>query len=108
MKISEILFKAADLIEPEGAWCQGPFAIDENGEEIFSSEHWSAAKSLCAAGALTVAAGGYTARRSAARLHIERVIGDHLVDFNEAEGRTQAEVVAKLREAATKAQEQGQ
>lgn len=34
MSPSEILFKTADLIEPEGVWCQIHFALDKKGRAV--------------------------------------------------------------------------
>lgn len=98
--VSEILFAAADLIEPEGAWSGG-------GKQPTHSACY------CAAIAVDTVCGcighpdGEVARE---------FLSDHLgapnhtvgiYQWNDAPERTQAEVVAKLREAAEKAREQG-
>lgn len=103
MKISEILFKAADLIEPEGAWTQGALARGADGEPVEPEDR--DATCWCISGALMRLSDGqfYELIKP-----VERVIGGRIIPaWNDTKGRTQAEVVAKLREAATKAQEQG-
>ena len=98
--IADILDRAADLIEPEGAWTQMDWG---NREDCF-----------CMLGAVAYAAGidpdspwsGNPACE--ARVPLTEVIGVpifELTEWNDTPGRTQAEVVAKLREAAAKARE---
>jgi hypothetical protein len=101
--VAEILDAAADLIEPEGAWTQKANARDAGGEKV--SALGSAATCFCMAGALIRASGG-----EYPKTFVEAVLPepsspyhDWLVAFNDAPGRTQAEVVAKLREAAAAA-----
>jgi hypothetical protein len=99
--VSEILFAAADLIEPEGAWTTGSFR--------------GTGPCFCILGALAQVGVGDAFRGNfiegpLAEAHdlLASVIGEPFVDhWNDREGRTQAEVVAKLREAAEKAREQG-
>jgi hypothetical protein len=85
MDIADALERAADLIEPEGAWGQG-FYRRRDGR-------------LCAADAIWLIEG----RRwdDAFRFFTEFV--GPVGTWNDAPERTQAEVVAKLREAAVKA-----
>jgi hypothetical protein len=111
MNISDVLDRAADLIEPEGRWVQGPFAADAKGREIFEREKgpiYPGATCFCIAGAINKVLGR---RNRHSRMDVKAVlsscIGANFIDFNEAPGRTQPEVVAKLREAAAKAREQG-
>lgn len=88
MRPYEILFKAADLIEPEGRWLQDNFA-DGGG--------------FCAAGAIFYASSGISDRRNAdiARDVFRKIIRrGNIGHWNDAKGRTQAEVVAALRQAA--------
>jgi hypothetical protein len=97
--LADIFDEAADLIEPEGAWVRHT-AGDRR-------------TCFCMASAIGVAAGNidgpndyfYLARDMVSKVVPESVTP--MVDFNDAPGRTQAEVVAKLREAAAKAREQG-
>lgn len=110
MGIADVLDRAADLIEPEGAWTKGPFAVDKCGREVF--EHLRGypkeAVAFCAAGAITQASRGRNWRRREAKDLADSLtpVGS-IIQFNEDRGRTQSEVVAKLREAAAKAREQG-
>lgn len=100
--IAEILNRTADLIEPEGAWTRGWFARDAQGRpvDVLSVE----AVSWCAAGAILRTG-----------LEAFEAFGDEfgsmpscgLQNWNDAAGRTQSEVVSKLREAASKAREEG-
>lgn len=93
--VPEILRAAADLIEPEGAWTQGRLNIFRNGQPVC----W------CAMGAIIHASGG--CGRDAVSL-IEADLPRSpsteplrpIAKWNDAPERTQAEVVAKLREAA--------
>jgi hypothetical protein len=93
LSVAEVLDAAADLIEPEGAWTQG---------------EWGSDGCWCLDGALMAAKGScqtwpeLEAVRNAIGPECETAIG-----WNDAPERTQAEVVAKLREAAAKAKEQG-
>jgi hypothetical protein len=96
--VSEILFAAADLIEPEGAWTQRRFGSREAG-------------CYCIMGALHQhrwdAGLEFDDGVRAPALYLEGFLGEIVAHWNDARGRTQAEVVAKLREAAEKAREQG-
>jgi hypothetical protein len=96
LSVADVLERAANLIEPEGAWTKedyvGPSgtcwcvlgAIKRAGD--FANDLNPAAEALRAA--LGVGYGG-------------------IPDWNDAPERTQDEVVAKLREAAALAREQG-
>ena len=101
MKVSEILFKAAELIEERGL-AKGEWQDDETG-------------CLCAEGAITFAAGlrifadaccSPAGRFLEAYLRETVGYGD-IPAWNDAEERTPNEIVSGLRSAATKAQEQG-
>lgn len=108
MSAADILEKAADLIEPEGAWTRFVFARDASGRRV--SEQDPSATCWCAAGAITVTAGGGFFGEGAwkARSALLEALGAGIIpNWNDAPDRTQAEVVAKLREAAEKAREQG-
>lgn len=92
--VADVLEAAADLIEPEGRWAQ----------DIF----YKRGDCYCLVGALREAAGAGSAiavERGpiADAVHAARGPDDRVMlhDWNDAPGRTQAEVVAKLREAAS-------
>jgi hypothetical protein len=95
--VAEILDRATSLIEPDGAWIQGGDISLSNGR-----------RSYCAMGAL------WAARRQRAQevplteydeawQLLRHTVGGSVVQYNDAPERTQAEVVAKFREAASKA-----
>lgn len=100
MTPAEILTKAAELLEKPGAWTQGAFARTATGEKCFPGAN---AVCWCAGGALTQVSPreAAVAATKAYRLFDDLVGG--LLSFNDHPSRTQAEVVAKLREAAAKA-----
>jgi hypothetical protein len=108
---ADVLERAAKLIEPEGAWTQGAFSLDETGSHSEDLTAIGPAVCWCVLGAIAeivgvdpVAPWGLNNTAVAAKLALSRVIEDDNVPmFNDAPGRTQAEVVAKLREAAAKA-----
>lgn len=89
--LSEILERAASLIEPEGAWQQGGYG--------------DGGLPTCIGGAVNLALG----RRSWDAPYMDSTVQflngfvGGVAHFNDAPGRTQSEVVAKLREAASKA-----
>lgn len=104
--VADILDRAADLIEPEGAWTQGAFVRDAFGSDVYEAfrEEAADAACFCLYGAIGSVIGrdpeGY---RDADPL-LEAVLGVsspyEVAKWNDAPERTQAEVVAKLREAA--------
>lgn len=106
LSIAEVLDRAADLIEPEGAWQQGTWARDVSGKAVTL---WcDKATCFCMRGAVVRASG---LSMSAELTGINAALGfrraSQMARWNDREGRTQAEVVAKLREAAALAREQG-
>lgn len=108
MKPSEILDKAADLIEPKGAWTQGWFGRDSGGREI---HRVAKAKCFCTIGAMLAAEGHDGFRRWPDRLaseylHLAAGI-HHIPNWNDYPARTQAEVVTALRQAAELARKDG-
>lgn len=110
MEVADILNAAADLIEPEGAWTQGYFAADELGGKWQDEETTMyGAVCWCALGAVADVTGQdpwatWDATPAGAAMDaIKQVIGGPVVQWNDAPERTQAEVVAALREAAKKA-----
>jgi hypothetical protein len=115
--VAGILDRAADLIEPEGMWTRQSYARDAKGREI--SPESPEATCFCMMGAISRVASNHADLHAALALVGEGLppspkynahIGgaDYvaaIARFNDAPERTQAEVVAKLREAAAKAQE---
>lgn len=104
-QIRDVLLKAAELIEPEGAWCQGTFARDVDGEfvrDIMAPEAcqwcaWGGIEKACLLLRLDIEDDGDAAVAAVeAALEPRASIGM----WNDAEYRRQADVVAKLREAA--------
>jgi hypothetical protein len=105
-----VLASAADLIEVEGAWTQRVFARNAEGEETGLSECRGPAVCWCALGAISKIAGNddlLVERAEYALMRLLRCEVDGIANWNDAPERTQAEVVAKLREAAAIAREQG-
>jgi hypothetical protein len=102
LSIADVLDRAADLIEPEGAWTQGVLARDAQGKGVCGPP-FSGACSYCASGAIIAAAGEFEMAYYDLVAHL---IGDVVPVWNDAPGRTQSEVVSTLRLAASKAREQ--
>lgn len=101
MNVSEILNKAADLIEPEGAWTQGHFARRADGAKTGWTEE--DASCFCVSGAIKrVAPASWEAWNKFDAYCRQRGFA-HMATWNDAPERTQAEVVAALRAAAEKA-----
>jgi hypothetical protein len=120
LSIADILDRAADLIEPEGWWCQEAFARDSFGESVHPSS--PDAVCFCATGAVTRAAGNrHVERHKALQVlandfspppeFLGHIGGNRYVSamaaWNDAPERTQSEVVSKLREAAALARSEG-
>jgi len=108
MGVAEILNRAADLLEKPGAWTQGAYARDALGVGVQSVFEMPAdAGCFCIAGA--VARAGGPERMWGALIPVIDLLGleraDEAVQWNDDPRRTQAEVVAALREAARKASE---
>jgi hypothetical protein len=105
--IADILDRAADLIEPEGAWTQTAMARDEKGYVTAAQD--PEAVCWCSYGAIL--------RTGCSLSDLHRVMeaaddavaprAGSIIAVNDCLHRTQAEVVAKLREAAALAREQG-
>jgi len=101
LTVAEILERAADLIEPEGAWTQHASARDWRGAWVGVND--PGAVCFCAIGAIHRATSKENEVREAV-LSLGKVIRSHSIqNYNDAYSRTQDEVVAKLREAAAKA-----
>ena len=97
--VAEVLEAAASLIEPEGRWARGVYEEPKDGECAF-----------CMVGAsLNVLGISYLDQEAPS--FGPGILGfktwTQAMEWNDAPGRTQAEVVAKLREAAAVARERG-
>ena len=108
MRVSDVLDRAADLIKPEGAWTQGCFARNASGVPTGLTGFRGPAVCWCLLGATDKATGDDAALSQEADDFLRRyLVVPDLGDWNDNSRRTQAEVVAKLREAAALAREQG-
>ncbi|MGI4744926.1 MAG: DUF6197 family protein [Janthinobacterium lividum] len=101
--VAEVLDAAADLLTSEGAWTQGAQARRADGKQVMADG--PNAVCWCLIGATEAADPEYFGTDADRVLY--HLLGVDIVEWNDAPGRTQAEVVAKLREAATLAREQG-
>lgn len=100
--VPEILNAAADLLEKPGAWTQGTFARSEDGQRV---DMWSQeAKCFCVGAAIQRIEGRhrYGAWNRFDGLTRQRGFR-HMAEWNDDPKRTQAEVVATLRQAAERA-----
>jgi hypothetical protein len=118
LSVADVLERAADLIEPEGAWTQHAFSrnadgsVDRGGEEdddgiADNPVCWCALGAIATAAGVDLSFSGFPNNgivKDAASAF--RAVEPYPVDWNDAPGRTQAEVVSKLREAAALAREQ--
>lgn len=111
--IAGVLEKAADLIEPEGAWYQDGDAKNAYGETVSWDD--PSACSWCIGGAVARVLGKEIDFRIKTDAHpiaalLFTVSGTKRFPgpWNDAPERTQAEVVAKLREAAAAARKASQ
>ena len=100
-----IAFRAAEIVKQ--GWCQNSFARDKDGNvsDIMSPD----ATCFCAAGAISKSREESqlsTDDALTARLEVmytfSDVVGDTIVHYNDAPGRTQAEVVEALFKTAAK------
>lgn len=93
--VADVLERAADLIEPKGAWTQGELARDIRREPTDPDEPDAAC--WCLEGALQKVCGRHEAYQA-----VRRVVAEpSLWGWNDDPNRTQEEVVAALRRAAT-------
>ena len=111
MSVSEILNRAADLIEKPGAWTKGELArVSPRGEAVATAD--DRARCWCIEGALKRTAefaGASRCLTEEAYQAVRRVVGtDFIYEWNDKRGRKQSEVVAALRQAARKASDQSQ
>ena len=95
--VAAVLLAAADLIEPEGRWVQVSFASDRHGLEVGVKSPYAVC--FCALGAIQRVAQD-TVDEGPAYAALKRVVRGPISNWNDADGRTQAEVVAALRAAA--------
>lgn len=105
--VADVLERAADLIEPEGAWAQRDYARDGTGRPVDPCD--PSAVCWCMNGAIAKATGETVilAEMLIDRLFIPAIpLRRAPVSWNDDACRTQAEVVAALREAAKLAREQ--
>ena len=99
MSVSDILAKAADLIEPEGAWSGGCV----HGRDCAATAIWQANGNF----------GDSRPTRPAQRFFAKQIgvnpsrVPSSIYCWNDDPSRTQSEVVAKLREASQVAKERG-
>lgn len=108
LTLADVLNRAADLIEPEGAWIKRVDArIGQGKKEVSPSS--DLATCFCAVGAIWRATGqeSYTHVASRAVRAVEKSLGlcgkSDLARWNDRRNRTQSEVVAALRQAAADA-----
>lgn len=104
-RAADVLREAADLIEPEGAWTRHELARSASGATVSPSS--GAAVCWCVAGAMQRVTGSDAAvgmrswyQYREALEFFSGVVHWSATGFNDAKGRTQAEVVAALRLAA--------
>lgn len=106
MRIDEVLDGAADLIAKPGGWVQHTYAVDAYGRP--TNRFGADACSFCLTGAMDRI--GYnvsTYYQAEAVDYLNHLLGNRSsVGFNDAPGRTQAEVVDFLRESAKKYREE--
>lgn len=101
VKTSDVLEAAANLLEKPGAWTQGVFARNAKGVVVGFRD--DSATCFCAAGAIYRSAKSNALGDPAINLlntWARRRHFEHLAKWNDAPERTQAEVVAALRQAA--------
>ena len=92
----EIISAAADLLEKPGAWTQGAGARDEVGLPVDARS--KAARCWCVIGAMARVLPRRGQKFGAACEVLERHLGvNHIAQYQDAPGRTQAEVVAAMR-----------
>jgi hypothetical protein len=105
MKASEVLSKAADLIEPVGAWTQGASYRDMFGAPLDGGEPDVACR--CTVGAVNEVCDWSLGAAAPAFGFLDRRLGADTARWNDAPGRTQTEVVKALRDAAELARSEG-
>lgn len=105
-RVADVLDAAADLLSAPGAWTQGALARNALGKDAKVGEDKVC---FCMAGALVETSGPWSAAWAFLDKFLPNVRGaNNTAAFNDAPGRTQAEVIAKLREAANAARATGE
>ena len=103
--VADTLDAAAELLSKPGAWTQGAYARDADGEDLLDANDNlmvpPEAVCFCLYGAVAYIEDD-TVRGGEACQYLER-LGISATEWNDEPERTQDEVVAKLREAAAKA-----
>jgi hypothetical protein len=102
--VRDVLLGAAELLDRPGAWTQGWSARTATGDLVFAASHsavcWCVSGAICRVGENEIV-------RQAALDKLRQTIGWGFVsNWNDTRGRTQAEVVAALRQAASSPQVQ--
>ena len=103
--VADVLDAAADLLEKPKGWTQKTSARDFKGREVPASS--PSATCFCVMGAIARVVGDNSSvRQSEARDRLRPLLPTfYISDWNDAPGRTQSEVVAALRAAATSARQ---
>ena len=102
--VADVLDAAATRIEQPGAWTQDAYAKRADGSTTTTTA--DDAVCWCAVGAIGSVAGGLGEPIVAlATDFLCEALETSIADFNDAPGRTQSEVVAALRAAATSARQ---
>lgn len=91
MNAREILVKARALLEDPTRWMQDAYNKDADGNEFVDDAY---AICWCAEGALLYAIGPDTIENAKAQLFLENAIGGNVPGWNDAPGRTHAEILA--------------
>lgn len=94
----DVLLKAVQILEPEGAWCQDAWA--RNAEGAYVTWNDPSAVARCCEAAILQASEELNSTVFPAEEAVQKVIGRHILPWNDNPTRTQAEVVSALRAAA--------
>lgn len=97
--VADVLDAAADLLSKPGAWTQGAEARNQYGSPCYAGPSSVTAVCFCLIGAVRRIGG--SEGQDAVMPALSKVIRGKPWDWNDRKKRTQEEVVAKLREAAT-------
>lgn len=108
--VADVLDAAADLLSKPGAWTQGAYARDADGNDLVSNDDGVVvplqAVCFCLYGAVAYVE-GETISESKAGQFLEG-LNVSAIEWNDDPERTQDEVVAKLREAAQASRQEQQ
>jgi len=104
-KPSEILRKAADLIEPEGRWTQNAFARGKSGVPV--DEAGRSAVCFCLVGAIYRSSRRNMMAANPALQLVRRLVKRDIFSWNDSPRRKQETVVSALRQAAQLAESEG-